>query len=45
MYLLVAVNKCLRTLTINVISALAFNEFLNNLLRLATNFTRLLFRT
>lgn len=42
MYLLVAVNKCL---LINVISALAFNEFPNNSSRLVTNFTRLLFRT
>lgn len=45
MYLLVAVNKCLRTLTINAISALAFNEFPNNSLRLVTNFIRLIFRT
>lgn len=45
MYLLLAVNKCLCTLIINVISALAFNEFPNNFLRLVTNFTRLLFRT
>lgn len=45
MYLLVAVNKCLRILTINAISALAFNEFPNNSLRLVTNFIRLIFRT
>lgn len=45
MYLLLAVNKCLCTLTINVISALEFNEFPNNFLRFVTNFTRLPFST